>query len=74
MFIQIQMIQSTNFGHDNARNEFDTDEDYPFPSSGEKFYIEIDYIEDLAFIKNFKFDFSIFNSCGEYEYYKGNFS
>ena len=64
---------STNFGHDNARNEFDTDEDYPFPSSGEEFYIEIDYIEDLAFIKNFKFDFQYLTAGGEYEYYKGNF-
>lgn len=65
--------ESTNYGHDKARNALDTDEDYPYPSSGEEFYIEIDYLDNLAKIKNFKFDFQYLTAGGKYEYYKGNF-
>lgn len=65
--------ESTNYGHDTARNALDTDEDYPYPSSGEEFYIEIDYLDNLAKIKNFKFDFQYLTAGGKYEYYKGNF-
>ncbi len=64
--------ESTNYGHDSTRNVFDTDEDYPYPSSGEEFYIEIDYLDDLCEISSFKFDFQYMTANGKYEYYTGN--
>lgn len=59
--------------HENKRNEFDTEEDYPYPASDEEFYIEIDYLDDLCGIKSMKFDFQYITAGGSYEYYKGNF-
>lgn len=59
--------------HIHNRNEFDTEENYPYPASNEEFYIEIDYIEDMIGIKNFKLDFQYLTSGGQFEYLTGDF-
>ena len=64
---------NTNYGHNLVRNNYDTDEDYPYPSSGEEFYIEIDYLDDLVELSNFKFDFQYLTSGGQYDYYTGDY-
>lgn len=40
---------------------------YPYPYPGEKFYIELDYKEDITSIKELKFDFHWSNGGAEYE-------
>ena len=59
--------------HKDSMNKFDTDEDYPYPCPEEWFYIELDYMDDLVKIKNFKMDFQYMTSGGEYEYFEGKF-
>lgn len=51
----------------------DTDEDYPYPYEDEEFYIEVDYLEDVVFLKNLKFDFQYMTANGSYELFEGDF-
>ena len=42
-----------------------------YPAPGETFYIEVDYLDDLAKIKIFKMQFFYKTACGQYEYWEG---
>lgn len=62
--------------HNNGKTEnvkLDTEEDYPYPYEDEEFYIEIDYLDNLAELKNFKFDFQYMNAGASFEYLKGTY-
>jgi len=51
----------------------DTDEDYPYPYSDEEFYIEMDYLEDVAYLKSLKFDFQYMTANGSFELFEGDY-
>lgn len=51
----------------------DTYEDYPFPYSDEEFFIEIDYLEKVAGLKNFKLDFQYMTANGSFELLDGEY-
>lgn len=51
----------------------DTDEDYPFPYSDEEFFIEMDYLDSVVALKNFKFDFQYMTANGSFELYSGQY-
>lgn len=51
----------------------DTDEDYPYPYSDEEFYIEMDYLDDVVFLKNLKFDFQYMTANGSFELFEGDY-
>ena len=40
---------------------------YPYPYPDEEFYIEIDYMDDIASVEEFRFDFHWMNGGAEYE-------
>ena len=44
-----------------------------FPHNGEDFYIVLDYIEDMRYIKDFKFDFKYMNAGGNYTSLTGEY-
>ena len=56
-----------------ANNNVDTDASYPFPYSDEEFYIELDYLEDLASITSFKFNFHYMNGGATFTVYHGTY-
>lgn len=56
-----------------ANNNVDTDASYPFPYSDEEFYIELDYLEDLASITSFKFNFHYMNGGATYTVFRGTY-
>lgn len=51
----------------------DSDEDYPYPYKNEEFYIEMDYLDNIVGLKNFKFDFQYMTANGQFEYFEGNY-
>ena len=53
----------------NDYSEYVKDENfyYPYPYPDEEFYIEIDYMDDIASIEEFKFDFHWMNGGAQYE-------
>lgn len=51
----------------------DSDEDYPYPYKDEEFYIEMDYLDNVVGLKNFKFDFQYMTANGQFEYFEGNY-
>lgn len=51
----------------------DSDKDYPYPYDDEEFYIEMDYLDNVAGLKNFKFDFQYMTANGQFEYFEGNY-
>ncbi len=66
--------------HENRKPKEDKDakentdyHKYNYPYPGEQFYLSVDYIDDMAQIKNFKMDFQYTTAGGEYEYFTGNF-
>ena len=56
-----------------ANNNVDTDASYPFPYSDEEFYIELDYLDDLASITSFKFNFHYMNGGATFTVYHGTY-
>lgn len=56
-----------------ANNNVDTDASYPFPYSDEEFYIELDYLEDLASITSFKFNFHYMNGGATFTVFHGTY-
>ena len=56
---------------DQAR---DITEDYKYPNPNEVFYIEINYIENLTEINEFKFDFKYMNAGAELNIYDGTYN
>ncbi len=44
-----------------------------YPHNGEEFYIVLDYIDDMRYIENLKFDFKYMNAGGEYSSLKGEY-
>ena len=44
-----------------------------FPHNGEEFYIVMDYIDDVRYIRDIKFDFRYMNAGGEYSSLKGEY-
>lgn len=53
----------------NDYSEYVKDENfyYPYPYPDEEFYIEIDYMDDIASIEEFRFDFHWMNGGAQYE-------
>lgn len=51
----------------------DADDTAEFPHNGEEFYIVLDYIDDMRYIKDLKFDFKYMNAGGEYSSLKGEY-
>lgn len=51
----------------------DSDEDYPYPYKDEEFYIEMNYLDNVVGLKNFKFDFQYMTANGQYEFMKGEY-
>ena len=79
---EIDIISTDNYRfvyeHDHAavreaNNNVDTDASYPFPYSDEEFYIELDYLEDLASITSFKFNFHYMNGGATYTVFRGTY-
>lgn len=79
---EIDIISTDNYRfvyeHDHAAvreqyNNVDTDASYPFPYSDEEFYIELDYLEDLASITSFKFNFHYMNGGATYTVFHGTY-
>ena len=71
-----------NFVYEHSHQEYrkknpnwtiDTDVSYPYPYDNEKFYIELDYLEDLVSLTNLKFDFHYLNGGGSYEVLHGSY-
>ena len=56
-----------------ANNNVDTDASYPFPYSDEEFYIELDYLDDLASITSFKFNFHYMNGGATFTVFHGTY-
>lgn len=56
-----------------ANNSVDTDASYPFPYSDEEFYIELDYLDDLASITSFKFNFHYMNGGATFTVFHGTY-
>lgn len=69
-----RFVYSDENAHKTKQQGFgDTDEDYPYPYDGEEFYIEMDYLDDVVSLKNFKFDFQYMTANGSYELYEGEY-
>ncbi len=49
------------------------DDNAAFPHNNEEFYIVIDYIEDMRYIKDINFNFRYMNAGGEYSELKGEY-
>lgn len=69
-----RFVYSDENAHKTKQEGFgDTDEDYPYPYDGEEFYIEMDYLDDVVSLKNFKFDFQYMTANGSYELFEGEY-
>ena len=77
-----ELISTDNYRfvyeHDHAavreqNNNVDTDASYPFPYSDEEFYIELDYLDDLASITSFKFNFHYMNGGATFTVFHGTY-
>ena len=69
----------SNLGEVDSSNWFfkynnrSADDTAAFPHNGEEFYIVLDYIDDMRYIKDLKFDFKYMNAGGEYSSLKGEY-
>lgn len=72
--VNYRFVYSDENAHKTKQEGFgDTDEDYPYPYDGEEFYIEMDYLDDVVSLKNFKFDFQYMTANGSYELFEGEY-
>ncbi len=60
-------------GSSSSTEKLDTEEDYPYPYDNEEFYIEVDYIDNMAFLSELDFDFQYMNAGATFEYLEGNY-
>ncbi len=51
----------------------DADDKSTFPHNNEEFYIVMDYIEDMRYLTDIRFDFRYMNAGGEYSELKGEY-
>ncbi len=58
--------------YEDAEHTIESEYAKKYPAPNEKFYIEVNYLNDLAKIKNFKMQFFYKTSGGTYEYWTGN--
>lgn len=58
---------------DTEASESEEEDTYPYPHTGEEFYIVLNYIEDMTQIEDINFEFQYMNAGGQYESLTGEY-